>query len=162
MGTSKKEQERVGRAGSLVNLGPQLFRPVWHGCRLAFREIGNRAVSQVLAFWFAGGRGLVAPSGCLSVCATRFFRLRPGPWSGGLFKPAGVPTWCGASRGSPAAPSGLRVKAASPDSASGVIRALWPRHPRPAGYKCYNFDCHSYFISVFIVYACYEKSQVLL
>ena len=40
LGAFKNEQERVGRAGSPGNFRPQLLRPVWHGCRLAFRGIG--------------------------------------------------------------------------------------------------------------------------
>ena len=41
------------------------------------RNDGVLAKSQIMAFGSAGGPGLVAPSGCLSVCATRF---RPWAW----------------------------------------------------------------------------------
>jgi hypothetical protein len=37
LGAFKKEQGRAGRAGPPGNFGPQLSRPVWQGCRLAFR-----------------------------------------------------------------------------------------------------------------------------
>ena len=70
---------------------------------------GILAKPQIMAFWSAGGTGLVAPSGGLSVCATRFFRLRTGSVLRWFVQPAGVPTWRGASRGSPAAPSDLQA-----------------------------------------------------
>jgi hypothetical protein len=46
-------------------------------------------------------------------------RLRLGPWSGGLFKPAVASTGRGASRGNPLAALGLRAKAGPP--------RWWPR-----------------------------------
>jgi len=55
LGTFKKEQVRVGRAGPPGNFGPQLFRPVWQGCRLAFRGIG-----PCRRFWLFGPTAGVA------------------------------------------------------------------------------------------------------
>ena len=102
---ASEERARARRAGRFAgNFGPWLSCPVRHGCPV--RPFAKSGLSQVLAFWTAGGRGLVAPSGGLSVCATRFFRLRLLRW---FVQPAGVPTWRGASRGSPAAPCGLQV-----------------------------------------------------
>ena len=74
---ASEERAWARRAGRFAgNFGPWLSCPVRHGCPVwPFAKSG---LSQVLAFWYAGGRGLVAPSGGLSVCATRFFRLRPG------------------------------------------------------------------------------------
>jgi len=111
------------------NFGPWLFCSVRHGCPVwPFAEWG---LSQVLAFWSAGGRGLVAPSGGLSVCATRFFRLWTGPVFRWFVQHAGVPAWRGASRGSPAAPSGLQVNRGGQNGATGVVRAagFWPASP---------------------------------
>jgi hypothetical protein len=74
---------------------------------LPFGLSRNLALPQVLAFWSAGGRGLVAPSSVLSVCATRFSR----PW-----------VW----------PAVRRFVPVPPGFQPCVAQAVRPPSPRPA------------------------------
>jgi hypothetical protein len=101
LGTSKKEQGRVGRAGSLETLS--------HGSAILFGRVGPfgllqmQAVLQILAFWCVSGAGLVVFVGVRQPIRLRHAvsRLWPSPWSGGLLQPAVASSGRGASRGNP-------------------------------------------------------------
>ena len=83
LGAFKQEQGRVGRAGPPGNFGPQSFRPVRQGCRLAFRGIG-----PCRRFWLFGPTAGVAglPRPAAYPFAPRGFGLGSGPQCAGLFQ----------------------------------------------------------------------------
>ena len=101
--------------------------PAWPRARLGLRR-------TFWLFWCVGGAGLVVFVGVRQPIRLRHAvsRLRLGPWSGDLFKPAVASTGRGASRGNPLAALGLRAKSAElpclasrqTRAASGVL-AFW-------------------------------------
>jgi len=125
---ASEERARARREGRFAgNCGPWLFGSVRHGCPVwHFAKSGRVAGSGFLVRWLSG---LVAPSGCLSVCATRFFWLRSGSVLRWFVQPAGVPT-CVAQAGA-ALPPRAAFKTVWPERCNRQnpgcwILARWP------------------------------------